>query len=122
MTNYLLSRPHKLISLTFFADRYESAKSSISEDLTIVKRTFAQWGIGVIETIPGAAGGVIFTPSISEQEARTFIAEMTDRLSEESRLLPGGYVYLSDLLGQPEVLQRVGRLIAGSTLTRRSMR
>lgn len=112
MTNYLLSRPHKLISLTFFADRYESAKSSISEDLTIVKRTFAQWGIGVIETIPGAAGGVIFTPSISEQEARTFIAEMTGRLSEESRLLPGGYVYLSDLLGQPEVLQRVGRLIA----------
>ena len=40
MTNYLLSHPHELISLSLFAKRYESAKSSISEDLGIVKKTF----------------------------------------------------------------------------------
>ncbi len=40
MTRYLLERPHTLIPLTFFSNRYESAKSSISEDLSIVKRTF----------------------------------------------------------------------------------
>ena len=33
MTQYLLNHPHELISLTSFAERYESAKSSISEDL-----------------------------------------------------------------------------------------
>ena len=33
MTRYLLERPHTLIPLTFFSKRYESAKSSISEDL-----------------------------------------------------------------------------------------
>ena len=33
MTQYLLFRPHTLIPLTTFADRYSSAKSSISEDL-----------------------------------------------------------------------------------------
>ena len=37
---------------------------------------------------------------------------MAERLSENDRLLPGGYVYLSDLLGRPEVLRQVGRLIA----------
>ena len=58
MTHYLLERPHQLIPLTFFADRYESAKSSISEDLTIIKQTFERQGIGTVRTLPGAAGGV----------------------------------------------------------------
>ena len=59
MTNYLLSHPHELISLSLFAKRYESAKSSISEDLGIVKKTFKERGIGLLETLPGAAGGVV---------------------------------------------------------------
>ncbi|MGK4127515.1 pur operon repressor [Ligilactobacillus saerimneri] len=112
MTNYLMERPHTLISLTFFTKRYESAKSSISEDLAIIKRTFQYRGIGVLKTIPGAAGGAMFIPSISETEARDFIADMAHQLSAQDRLLPGGYVYLSDLLGEPQVLKRVGRLIA----------
>ncbi|ANK60260.1 pur operon repressor [Loigolactobacillus backii] len=112
ITHYLLERPHTLIPLTFFAKRYESAKSSISEDLGIIRRTFATRGTGILETVPGAAGGVRFIPTISEEEAKQFITEMTVRLAEQSRLLPGGYVYLSDLLGQPEVLRQVGRLIA----------
>ena len=37
---------------------------------------------------------------------------MAARLSETDRLLPGGYVYLSDLLGTPDVLRQIGRLIA----------
>lgn len=41
MTRYLLERPHTLISLTFFSERYESAKSSISEDLAIIKHTLS---------------------------------------------------------------------------------
>ena len=98
MTRYLLESPHTLISLTFFAERYESAKSSISEDLAIIKRTFKLRGIGILETIPGAAGGARFIPSMEEYEAREFIEEMTAELSEQDRLLPGGYVYLSDVL------------------------
>ncbi|AUX12556.1 pur operon repressor [Latilactobacillus sakei] len=112
MTRYLLERPHTLIPLTFFSNRYESAKSSISEDLSIVKRTFFNRGTGILETVPGAAGGVRYMPMIKQDEAEEFIAEMAERLSENDRLLPGGYVYLSDLLGRPEVLRQVGRLIA----------
>ena len=37
---------------------------------------------------------------------------MTKEMSEKDRLLPGGYVYLSDLLGRPDVLRKVGRVIA----------
>ena len=42
-------------------------------------------------------GGARFIPSMEEYEAREFIEEMTAELSEQDRLLPGGYVYLSDL-------------------------
>ena len=40
MTRYLLEHPRSLVSLKFFGERYDSAKSSISEDLGIVKHTF----------------------------------------------------------------------------------
>ena len=112
MTRYFMERPHTIVSLTFFTERYESAKSSISEDLAIIKRTVKLRGIGILETIPGATGGAIFIPSIDEDEARAFIEDMTEQLSHQDRLLPGGYVYLSDLLGRPDVLRYVGRVIA----------
>ena len=112
MTRYLLERPHTLVPLTFFSQRYESAKSSISEDLAIIRRTFAQRHTGILETVPGAAGGVRYVPIIAATEAQTFISQIAERLSDSERLLPGGYVYLTDLLGTPEVLRKIGRLIA----------
>jgi len=112
MTRYLLERPHTLISLAFFADRFESAKSSISEDLGILRRTFMIRGIGVLETLPGAGGGVIFTPGISKKEATEFVESTSKRLVEPNRILPGGYLYLTDLLADPELLRTVGRMIA----------
>ncbi|MCZ9310893.1 pur operon repressor [Weissella koreensis] len=112
MTRYLLAHPRTLISLTKFADQYESAKSSISEDLAILKRTFLQNGTGILETIPGAAGGAKFTPIMTEAEAENFVNGLVNEISDETRVLPGGYVYLSDLLGQPWILEKIGRLIA----------
>ncbi|MGX7059692.1 pur operon repressor [Vagococcus humatus] len=112
MTQYLLEHPRTLISLTFFVKRYGAAKSSISEDLGIVKKTFHERGTGILETIAGAAGGVQFIPSISEEEAHATILSLCDRLSESDRLLPGGYVYLSDLLGEPSLLRKIGQIIA----------
>ncbi|GGC90678.1 pur operon repressor [Enterococcus wangshanyuanii] len=116
MTQYLLEHPHTLVSLTYFAQRYKSAKSSISEDLAIIKKTFKERGTGILETIPGAAGGVQFIPEIPFEESKELVLSLCDRLSEQDRLLPGGYVYLSDLLGQPELLRQVGRIIASKYL------
>lgn len=65
MTDYLLNRPRKLVSLTHFAERYDSAKSSISEDLAILKRAFHERGIGLLETLPGAAGGTFCTVHVT---------------------------------------------------------
>lgn len=58
ISNYLINHPYELTSLNTFAEKYESAKSSISEDIVIIKRAFEEMEIGHIETITGAGGGV----------------------------------------------------------------
>lgn len=114
ISNYLINNPYKLTSLNTFAEKYEAAKSSISEDIAIIKKAFEESGIGEIETVTGVSGGVIFTPGISDEEAKAVIEELRDRLSESNRILPGGYIYLSDLLSTPKILQSVGRIIANA--------
>ena len=114
ISNYLINHPYELTSLNTFAEKYESAKSSISEDIVIIKRAFEEIEIGTIETITGAGGGVIFSPSISDTEAKTIVQGLCDQLSESNRILPGGYIYLSDLLSTPSILNNIGRIIAKS--------
>lgn len=114
MTNYLLEHPHQLVPLTFFAERYVSAKSSISEDLAIVKETFEQRGIGTLQTVPGAAGGVRFSVKVSDDEAKRYVHELCEMIANPDRLLPGGYLYLTDILGNPTVVQKAGRIIASA--------
>ena len=112
LTNYLLTHPHVLVPLTFFAERYQSAKSSISEDLTIIKQTFEQQGIGTLLTVPGAAGGVKYIPKIHLKEADDVVNDIGEALSTPERVLPGGYLYLTDVLGNPSILAKIGKLFA----------
>lgn len=114
MTNYLLDHPRQLVPLTFFAERYTSAKSSISEDLAIVKETFEQRGIGTLQTVPGAAGGVKYFVNVSKEEAKLFVEDLCQLFAKPDRLLPGGYLYLTDILGDPQVVQKAGRIIASA--------
>lgn len=114
MTTYLLEHPRQLVPLTYFAEKYGSAKSSISEDLGIIKETFEQRGIGVLQTVPGAAGGVKFHVHVSEEKARKVINELCSVMASPDRLLPGGYLYMNDILGNPSIVQEVGRLLASA--------
>ena len=114
MVNYLLEHPRQLIPLTYFAERYDSAKSSISEDLGIIKETFEQRGIGTLQTVPGAAGGVKFFVKVSEDKVRPFIKELCELIGNPDRLLPGGYLYLTDILGNPSIVQKAGKIIASA--------
>ena len=112
MTHFLLEHPHKLIPLTYFSDLYQSAKSSISEDLGIVKETFEEKGIGLLMTVPGAAGGVKYIPKLHAPEIKSVMADLMEELSHSDRLLPGGYLYMTDVLGNPEMMNRVGKVFA----------
>lgn len=112
MTQYLLNRPHTLISLTAFADRYQSAKSSISEDLAIIKEVFEDEGIGELHTHAGATGGVKYVPKLTAEASLSLIKGIIRQLEQPERVLPGGYLYITDMLGQPKMLADVGRIFA----------
>lgn len=112
MTQYLLSRPHTVIPLTTFAERYGAAKSSISEDLAIIKEVFEEGGSGELQTLAGAAGGVKWIPKVSRELALTFAERLSTQLEQPDRILPGGYLYMSDLLGQPALMNEAGKIFA----------
>jgi purine operon repressor len=114
MTTYLIEHPRQVVPLTFFAERYGSAKSSISEDLAIIKQTFEERGLGTLQTIAGATGGVKYSVKISEQEALPFVEELCHLIASPDRLLPGGYLYMNDILGDPSIVQRAGKIIASA--------
>ncbi|MBP1932448.1 pur operon repressor [Ammoniphilus resinae] len=112
MTQHLLEHPYRLIPLTTFAEEYGSAKSSISEDLSIIKELFEHKGVGMLKTVAGAAGGVRYIPLLKKQAAVGIVEEICTKLEQSDRLLPGGYLYMSDILGEPETLNRIGRIMA----------
>ncbi|MBD8005898.1 pur operon repressor [Bacillus norwichensis] len=114
MTHYLMNHPRELVSLTWFAQRYQSAKSSISEDLVIINDIFKHQGIGILQTVPGAAGGVKYFPMVKKEQATEFVDSLCHSIADPERLLPGGYLYMADLLGDPKILDEVGRYLAAA--------
>ncbi|GGM36732.1 pur operon repressor [Paraliobacillus quinghaiensis] len=112
MTYYILENPMQLISLPFFSEQYNAAKSSISEDLAIMNKMFQEEGIGYLESVSGAAGGVRYIPQSSNDKSETFIEMLCRRLEDPERLLPGGYLFMSDILGEPDTIREIGRLFA----------
>ena len=112
ISNYLINHPYELTSLNTFAEKYESAKSSISEDIVIIKRAFEEMEIGNIETITGAGGGgslhrlsQIKNP---KKSSRIFASSC---LKVIVSFLVATF-HLSDLLSNPKILNRIGRIIA----------
>ncbi|BAH18624.1 truncated pur operon repressor [Macrococcoides caseolyticum JCSC5402] len=73
MTSYLLSHPNELVPLTYFVEKFGQAKSSISEDVQIIKDTFEKEEIGIITTTAGASGGVTFRHRMYYDEAEGLI-------------------------------------------------
>ncbi|SDN11264.1 pur operon repressor [Sediminibacillus halophilus] len=114
MTNYLVEHPSQLVSLPFFSAEFDSAKSSISEDLAIINQNLQNLGIGYLESVSGAAGGVKYIPEYSQENSERFVDELCEELEDPNRLLPGGYLYMSDILGEPSKVRNIGRLFASA--------
>lgn len=112
MIRQLLVKPYQLIPLTVFAKKYKAAKSSISEDLDIIDEVLRSEGNGKLETVAGAAGGVRYIPGCSAKHSKKAVQKLCEKLSNPERILPGGFLYLSDLLGDPFFLNEIGRIFA----------
>lgn len=55
ISNYLINNPYKLTSLNTFAEKYEAAKSSISEDIAIIKKLLKNQESAKLKQLQGRA-------------------------------------------------------------------
>lgn len=113
MTQILTASPNHIFTLSYFCDLFATAKSTVSEDVAILQETMNHFGLGKLETVTGAAGGVRYRPMDLKSTGREFVEGICERLREKNRMLPGGYLYFSDILSMPELVQGMGNLIAG---------
>ena len=108
----LLDHPSAIYPLSAFADSLGAAKSTISEDLSIIKGALERLGIGSLETFAGAAGGVRYLPRTSSADIQRIARELAKKLSEPDRVLPGGFLYMTDIVTDPAWATRIGEIFA----------
>ena len=112
MTRILVESPNKIFTLGTFCDMFGAAKSTLSEDIDILRGVFSQFGLGQLDTVTGAAGGVRYRAILPPEAAYQAVKDLAAKLNVPGRVLPGGFVYMADILAQPEIVERMGTIIA----------
>jgi purine operon repressor len=108
----LCDNPNKVFTLGYFSEMFGSAKSTISEDLDFLQKTFEKNSLGNIITISGASGGVKYTPFMSKNDIQVTLQELAKELSNPDRVLPGGYLYVLDIIYNPEWVNKIAMMFA----------
>ncbi|WP_026908531.1 pur operon repressor [Paucisalibacillus globulus] len=112
LTNFFLENPRIHKNLPSFSNKYNAAKASISEDLDIIDELLREEGIGYLKRSAGSTGGVMYIPESSRENGIEFVDWLCERLKDPNRILPGGYLYMSDILGEPSTVREIGRIFA----------
>ena len=113
MTKILSDAPNRIFTLSFFCEMFGAAKSTVSEDASILAGIMQDFKLGTLETVTGAAGGMRYRPLVQEGEGRAFLEGICEKLRSPGRVLPGGFLYLSDILSMHELVWKMGIIIAG---------
>ena len=112
MMKTLTSAPNRIFTLRHFCDMFGTAKSTMSEDIDILRDVVSQFGLGELETMTGSAGGVRYRAKVKRPEARKFVSDLCQMLAGTERVLPGGFLYYSDILSNPAITCRMGEIMA----------
>lgn len=113
ITKILTDNPNRLLTYNYFCQLFDASKTSVCEDVAIVKNALENLEMGKIETVPGAAGGVRYLPVLSKEQEKAILKEIGEKLTDPRRKIPGGFVYYSDILSNPYYAERMGKIIAG---------
>ncbi len=105
-------KPNYVFSYNYFSEIFNAAKSTISEDVAIVKELVAELDYGKIETISGASGGAVFVPVLGTKERTDILNDLCDLFSNKNRILPGGFMYLTYIFNNPGIVTNIAKLIS----------
>ena len=112
MIKILTDSPNRIFTLSHFCEMFGAAKSTMSEDIDILRDVVSAFGLGELETVTGAAGGVRYRAKVSRASALACVEELCVQLSGPERVLPGSFLYYSDILSNPDTVRRMGQIIA----------
>ena len=112
MMKILSDSPNHLFTLSYFCELFSTANSTMSEDIDLLREVVESFGLGEIRTITGAAGGVLYRAKTKPENAYDYIASLCEQLSGTDRILPGGFLYLSDILSHPVITRKMGEILA----------
>ena len=119
LTKMLSDHPGRLFPLNQFGEMFGSAKSTLSEDMVSIREALGHFGLGTLETVAGAAGGIRYWPVPSAKREQALLEELAEKLSKPERILPGGYLYMSDVLYDTQLMSRVGEVFVRRFLKNR---
>lgn len=114
ITKVLIEHPSKLYTLQYFSDMLDCAKSTLSEDIKSIEASFEKHRSGRIFSVSGAAGGVYYLPLISKEAILEIKNDLCEQLSKPERIIPGGYLYMNDILYDTGWLYRIAGAIISS--------
>lgn len=109
----LVDNPNRLFTLSELSEQFFAAKSSLSEDIAVIRGAFEKLELGRIESFAGVAGGVRYMPMRSQRYLRCLMEDLCSRLSDPARLVGNGFLFLNDILNDPQLLFRLAEAIAG---------
>ena len=112
ITHILTENPNRDYPLGYFAEMFGCAKSSISEDLQVVREATEATGLGYVETTSGAKGGVRYVPYISMELASPQLIKFGEDLARPERALGSGFIYTTDLMSDPAFVTLAARIFA----------
>lgn len=112
ITKILTENPNKVIGLNKFSDLLNAAKSTISEDIVIVREILEKLEMGKVETISGAAGGIKYIPGIENNSMKKFAEDLCEMLKDKSRIIPGNFIYMTDLMYNPQIISKAGVILS----------
>jgi len=113
LTRRIAAAPGRLFSLAELSAATGAARSTLSEDIALIDEVLREKGLGVVETVTGAAGGVRFRAGFSMPSAEELATALAVELSDPERIIPGGFLYMTDVIFSPHWSQRIGALFAG---------
>ncbi|MCR4942945.1 MAG: pur operon repressor [Clostridium sp.] len=112
ITKILMEKPNKIIGLNTFSELLNAAKSTISEDIVIVRETLQKLQMGRVETISGAAGGIKFIPDIGKDKRKQFALELCELLKDDGRVIAGDFIYMTDLMYNPNIIGKAAVILS----------
>lgn len=113
ITGILTKNPSKSYPLQFFCDMFGAAKSTISEDISMIRDIINEYAMGDLDVALGATGGVKYIPTVAEDIKTGVLNEAAEKLSDPSRILPGGYIYTADIFADPKYVCAMAEMLAG---------